>query len=191
MDRDGRVIAHLDARLPEGLVLDIGAGDGFTASALTTPRRSVVALEPDPGMIDLERPLVWARGVAQDIPFHTDSFDAAYATWAFFFEGQADREAGLAEARRVVKPGGLFFMVDNAGDDEFTALSPRPLASDPAWWLERGFERTIVETSFRFDSVREATELLTFYFGDRAEGFDRTEIGYRVAVYSARVPDSP
>ena len=48
MDRPGRVIAALDRLLPsEGLVLDVGAGDGFTASRLAA---NVVALEPAAGM---------------------------------------------------------------------------------------------------------------------------------------------
>ena len=65
MDRDGKVIAWLDELLPDGLVLDVGAGDGFTAERLARPGRSVVPLEPAAGMIARERRLPWVRGVAQ------------------------------------------------------------------------------------------------------------------------------
>ena len=95
MDRAGKVIRFLDETLPEsGLVLDVGAGDGFTAEALTTPSRTVVALEPSAGMIRAERPLRWCRGKAQALPFADASFEGAYATWAYFFLGHHDISAG-------------------------------------------------------------------------------------------------
>lgn len=184
MDRDGKVIAYLHEQLPAGLVLDVGAGNGFTAVRLTTSTRTVVALEPDPAMVDPGAPLVWARGVAQDIPFHDALFDAAYATWAFFFRGRADIEEGLSEIRRVVKPGGKIIIVDNAGDDELSAFSPREIAGDPDWWQARDFQTTIIDTAFKFSSLAEANELLEFYFGEDAVRENRkTEITFKVAVY--------
>ena len=147
MDRDGKVVDFLNDILPAGRVLDVGAGDGFTAERLSRPDRVVVALEPDPGMVATRRRLIWASGVAESIPFHDGSFDAAYATWAFFLSGVEPRrqETGLTEVERVVVPGGPIVVVDNAGDDEFCALSDRPLADDGAWWTERGFERHVLE----------------------------------------------
>ena len=187
MDRDGVVVRHLDEILPEGRVLDIGAGNGFVASALSGVARQVVALEPDPKMVDTEISLVWSRGVAQAIPFHDNTFHAAYSTWAFFLPGIEDRLIGLAEASRVVKPNGPIVIVDNAGNDEFTALANRPLSDDGQWYLDRGFEQTILLTSFRFDSVEEARVLLGFYFGEEvAATIKATEIEYRVAAYFGR-----
>ena len=87
MDRDGKVIAHLDDILPDGLVLDVGAGNGFTAMKLRSQQRTIIPMEPDTKMVDPTLPLAWAWGAAQNIPFHSAVFDAAYATWAFFFQG--------------------------------------------------------------------------------------------------------
>ncbi len=188
MDRDGLVIRHLDRELPGGLVLDVGAGNGFTAVRLRSSSRHVVALEPDPGMIDSDIPLQWIRGLAQDMPFRSNKFDAAYATWAFFFDGVPDIDEGLEELQRVVKDAGKIIIVDNAGGDEFSSLAARSTASDPGWWRDHGFEETLIHTSFRFDSLEEANRLLKFYFGDEAAaGNTRTEIGYRVVAYSTTV----
>ncbi|MFH1501485.1 MAG: class I SAM-dependent methyltransferase [Candidatus Eisenbacteria bacterium] len=188
MDRDGVVISFLDGLLPPGLVLDVGAGDGFTAERLSRPGRTVVAMEPDPGMVAPERTLVWASGVAQDIPFHDRSFDAAYSTWAYFLSGVESEsiERGLREVQRVVRAGGPIVVVDNAGGDEFAALTERPLAGDPARWVEWGFEAQVLRTSFRFDSLDEARELLGYYFGEGVgERVTSTEVGYSVAAYTA------
>lgn len=184
MDRDGKVIEFLDHHLPAGVVLDIGAGNGYTAALLSNAERTVVALEPDTRMVDRQKPLVWAKGVAQDLPFHDGTFAGAYATWAFYFDGVPTLEIGLKEAHRVVKPGGPIIIVDNAGNDEFCALTSRNITSNRAWWLDRGFQETIIETSFRFDSVDEAQTLLSFYFGETVgRAVHKVEIAYRVAAY--------
>jgi len=188
MDRDGLVIRHLDSELPEGLVLDSGAGNGFTAIRLRSSARTIVAFEPDPGMIDRHAPLPWVRGIAQNAPFRASTFHAAYATWAFFFDGVPDIDEGLAELRRIVKNGGKIIIVDNAGDDEFSSLAARSTTSSRDWWLERGFEETLIHTSFRFDSLEEANLLIGFYFGAEATARNsKTEIEYRVVAYSTTV----
>ena len=192
MDRDGKVIRFLDQILPQGLVLDIGAGNGFTATRLIRPERFIIPLEPDARMIDHSQPLVWAKGVAQAIPFHDGTFDAAYATWAFFFDGIADIMQGLNDAQRVVKLNGLLVIVDNAGDDEFCALAPRNIASNRVWWKEQGFQETILHTSYRFDSLEEANTLLSFYFGEEVGKHNqKTEVEYDVVVYTMRVKMIP
>ena len=53
MDRDGVVLRFLDNILPNGWVLDVGAGNGVVADSLTRGDRIVVAMEPEPKMMDL------------------------------------------------------------------------------------------------------------------------------------------
>ena len=129
MDRRGLVIATLKAILPgRGTILDIGAGNGHTASLLTTEQRAVVATEPASGMIDTNSDIPWVQAIAQQLPFSTDSFDGAYATWAYFFPAFIDISDGLAEIRRVTRPGSPIVIVDNAGDDAFTAMAGEDIA---------------------------------------------------------------
>ena len=187
MDRPGRVLAALDAVLPKsGLVLDVGAGDGFTAERLTSASRRVVALEPAEGMRRADRPLLWAGGEAEHLPFPPDSADAAYATWAYFFSRNWDPTPGLRELERVVRPGGVVALVDNLGDDEFTALAPDPeaLTADPHFWTRQGFECEAIETVFQFDSPTDADQLLTLYFGPSPDHKQRRELTYRVGLFT-------
>ena len=70
MDRPQRVVAAIDAVLPaDGVVLDIGAGDGFTAERLTRAARTVVPVEPASGMWRRERALPWVGASAVALPF--------------------------------------------------------------------------------------------------------------------------
>ncbi|MEJ7763476.1 MAG: class I SAM-dependent methyltransferase [Thermomicrobiales bacterium] len=185
MDRDGLVLAALDALLPGGVVLDTGAGDGFTAARLTRPDRRVVAIEPAAGMIDRRRDLPWVRGAAQTLPFRDHSLDAAYATWAYFFPDIGYGDSGLAEWHRVVRPGGPLVVADNAGHDAFSALDDDPVETSRtrAWWTANGFREEIIETTFRFDSIAEARHLLGFYFGERGRRWDAQTIQYRVSLF--------
>lgn len=178
-----RVIDYLNSQLPEGRVLDIGAGNGFTAEKLTNDKRSVAALEPDERMIDLNKPLIWTKGFAQDIPFHSNSFQAAYATWAFFLEGVPDVDKGLRETERVVQPGGKLIIIDNYGKDEFSSYSSRDITSNASNWILRGFVYDVINTEFVFDSIEEARCLMTFYFGEAAKGIQTRNIEYNVAAF--------
>jgi SAM-dependent methyltransferase len=186
MDRRGRVVAYLDAVLPSGMVLDVGAGDGFTACRLTDRRRTVVALEPAAGMVRPARPLPWVRGDAESLPFADDSFDGAYATWAYFFPGFVDVGPGLAEVRRVVRPGGAIVVVDNLGDDEFTALADRPIAADVGFWAGEGFDVVRIDTTFEFESMADAQRLLGHFFGARGVSGAGLVVGYRVGAFIGR-----
>ena len=48
MDRPGKVVEALNAILPgEGVILDIGAGDGFTGHRLATAGRTIIGIESD------------------------------------------------------------------------------------------------------------------------------------------------
>jgi ubiquinone/menaquinone biosynthesis C-methylase UbiE len=181
MDRQGLVVANLESTLPDhGMVLDIGAGNGHTASLLTTAERNVVAAEPASGMIDHETELAWVQAIAQQLPFGTDSFDGTYATWAYFFPSFIDISDGLAEIRRVTKPGGPIVIVDNAGDDPFTAMAGEDIATDLGFWAQEGFSIEILESSFDFESMEDAESLLRLYFGERA--VPNLTLAFRIAV---------
>lgn len=188
MDREGRVIAHLGHLLPTGRILDIGAGNGFTAQKLTRTQRKIIALEPSDAMINTQASLPWVRGVAQELPFASQSFSGAYATWAYFFPTyHGYGQAGLRELNRVVHPQHPLVIADNAGNDEFCALFERDISSDASWWQSQGFERHIIETHFEFEALDDAEELLYFYWQNngRAKGSQaQRKIGYSVAIYT-------
>lgn len=185
MDAPGRVIDALDDILPAGLVLDVGAGDGFTAKRLAQGSRATVAMEPVSAMLGRDVSLRIA-GDVEKLPFVDAVFDAVYATWAYFFPYFHDPSAGLQETIRVCKPDATIAIVDNLGDDEFSALSDRSIAVEPVWWTERGFELHEVNTVFMFETVEDAQRLLGFYFGDRGREEARLELSYRVGIFTAQ-----
>ena len=85
MDRPGHVTAALNRLLPDGLVIDVGAGDGFTAARVTA---TAVAVEPATGMRRPHAGVTFVGGEAEHLPFRANVFDGAYSTWAYFFPGR-------------------------------------------------------------------------------------------------------
>lgn len=92
-------------------VLDVACGTGVLAREAA--RRvggggSVTGLDRNAGMLEVARrsapDLEWHEGVAESLPFETASFDAVVSQFGLmFFE---DRSAAVAEAVRVLVPGG-------------------------------------------------------------------------------------
>ena len=60
---------------------------------------------------------------AQDLPFDDDSFDAVAALWMLYHV--PDLHRGLAEIRRVLRPGGTFVAVTNGDAPPGSAAAGR------------------------------------------------------------------
>jgi SAM-dependent methyltransferase len=112
-------------------VLEVGCGTGAFAERLTgeLSHAEVVATDQSPRFAQLTA----ARGVdarvadVQDLPFEDASFDVVAALWMLYHVPDLDR--GLAEVRRVLRPGGRFVAVTNG--NEHTADLRREAGGEP------------------------------------------------------------
>jgi hypothetical protein len=104
-----RIAARIEAALGDAQsVLNVGAGTGSYEPA----GREVTALEPSQTMIDQRPPdaAPVVQGVAEDLPFAEDSFDAAMAI--ITVHHWRDVGAGLAEMTRVARQRVLVLTFD-------------------------------------------------------------------------------
>jgi ubiquinone/menaquinone biosynthesis C-methylase UbiE len=112
------VIGALKESCRGGRVLDVGAGTGILTGQLVRAGVDVLAVEPLPAMarqLRLALPSVpVALGVAEALPAADSSVDAVTVAQAFHWFDAPD---ALAEAARVLRPGGLLAMVWNARDE--------------------------------------------------------------------------
>jgi SAM-dependent methyltransferase len=102
---EGRVAEFVDRhQLHDKRVLDVGSGRGYL--------QDIVA---DYTGLDLSAKVAshyhkpFVVGSATEMPFPDDSFDAIWTVWVL--EHIPQPEKALAEMRRVVKPGGLLFLI--------------------------------------------------------------------------------
>ncbi|GAA2356805.1 class I SAM-dependent methyltransferase [Saccharopolyspora halophila] len=98
-------------------VLDIGCGDGFHLPMFASRARSVIGVEPHQPLAERARErMAGTAGVdvrvapAQRLPVTDGSVDLVHARTAYFFGPGCER--GLAEAERVLRPGGTLAIVD-------------------------------------------------------------------------------
>ena len=99
---------------PGKLILDIGAGDGRFALWSATSGAQIIALDAAPFFADAAvAQLDLALGDVRALPFPTGAFDAAYSIDVMEHLDAPGLERFFAEAARVVKPGGVFYLYSN------------------------------------------------------------------------------
>lgn len=107
---DAAYISELLALRPfvplTGRGLEIGVGSGRFAAPLGVQ----VGIDPSRAMLDRARArgLEVLEGIAENLPFADDSFDHALVVTTLCFVDSP--EAMLAQARRVLRPGGVLVM---------------------------------------------------------------------------------
>jgi len=186
VDINGRTALPTNSFLQAGTgrVLDLGAGTGRSSIMVLAarPQATLVALDLfadsferhfGPGESPQERLLrnLKAAGVEQratiqtsdmrKLPFEAASFDAIVSSYAIDHLNREGINQTLAEAARVVKPGGEFLLMLIA-NDRWVKFVFGPLLSHgpthgPTWWKER-----LKEAGFQV--VEEGTSPATLYF---------------------------
>lgn len=132
---EAQIGAKIGARFPDGLdLLDVGCGQGFYFPLYSALRARVTAAETDP--VPLTQAMTRARTLgarvvqakAEDLPFDAAQFDVVVLSEVL--EHLPIPALALAEAARVLRPGGLL-------------LVTVPHADYPALWdpLNRGLQR--------------------------------------------------
>lgn len=122
---DPRIVAKIIEmlNLPKGSrVLDVGAGTGNYAQALSKHDFKMTAIEPSRVMMsqaEADSSIIWVNGTAEDLPFADDAFDAAILILCIHHFN--DLRLALSETRRV------------AGSGPILIFTYDPLAIDKPW----------------------------------------------------------
>ncbi|GAA5147857.1 class I SAM-dependent methyltransferase [Pseudonocardia eucalypti] len=162
-------------------VLDVGCGDGFHLPYFARTARTVAGVEPHPPLVARARARVTGlpevrvlAGGAESLPLPDASVDLVHARTAYFFGPGC--EPGLAEADRVLRPGGLLAIVDLDATcppygDWMRADLPR---YDPAeverFFARQGFRQRRVDTRWRFADRATLEAVLRIEFSAEVAG---------------------
>jgi SAM-dependent methyltransferase len=183
-----------------GDVVDVGCGDGFHLPVFAATARGVVGVEPHPPLVRRARArmagddhvrLVTAG--AESLPLSSTTADLVHARTAYFFGRGAG--PGIAEAERVLRPGGTLAIVDldvTSGPYGDWMLADLPWYDAPdveRYFAEQGFGCRKVPTIWRFDSRADLESVLRIEFSPKVaqRAISATPglvipVGYRVHV---------
>ncbi|MEO9221147.1 MAG: class I SAM-dependent methyltransferase, partial [Mycobacteriaceae bacterium] len=156
-------------------VLDIGCGTGFHLPMFAVEADSVIGVEPHPPLVELARgrtqdlPSVTVqRGSAQSVPLPDNSVDVAHARTAYFFGPGC--EPGLAEASRVLRPGGVLAVLDlDATRSTYGAWMRRDVpgycpGAVEQFFQQHGFTSRGVDTVWQFENRDDLRAVLGIEF---------------------------
>jgi ubiquinone/menaquinone biosynthesis C-methylase UbiE len=171
-------IAERLRRKPPARVLEVAAGTGVVTRAMAAalPQTAIIATDLNQAMLDqaaavgTPRGVEWKTADALQLPFADATFDAVVCQFGVMFF--PDKARAYAEARRVLRPGGvyIFNVWDRLAENEFadvitTALAavfpddpPRFLARTPYGYYDRAqIERELRQAGFtnppQFDTL--------------------------------------
>ena len=138
------------AALPVREVLEVAAGTGVVTRTLASvfpDSVSIVATDLNQPMLDLAaaigtaRPVQWLQADAMQLPFDDGAFDLVVCQFGVMFF--PDKPKAFSEARRVLRPGGLFIfnvwdrIEENAFADTITAALASLFPDDPPRFMAR------------------------------------------------------
>jgi SAM-dependent methyltransferase len=145
-----RDLARRLAARPVWRVLEIAAGTGVVTRAMAAALPGsalIVATDLNQGMLDqaaasgTSRPVTWRQADAMQLPFEERSFDAVVCQFGVMFF--PDKARAFAEARRVLKPRGVFLfnvwdrIEENEFADTVTAALATVFPQDPPRFMAR------------------------------------------------------
>jgi ubiquinone/menaquinone biosynthesis C-methylase UbiE len=192
------------------VLLDVGAGSGFHAVRFARQARRVIALEPDARLIGQFRQrmarqqqsnIEVIQAGAEAIPLANASVDYVHARFAYFFGTDACLP-GLAEVRRVLRPGGNFFVIDvNPDAGGYAALArqayPSVFHADfqrgiDDFYGRHGFKAHRVATVFRAPDRETLANVFRMDYPhcweQLLEQVPGLELDYGITVYHYRTP---
>ena len=187
IDPDRKVLAALERIVPLSgkRIADVGTGIGHYPMLLARRTARTYGIEPEAALLGEARSRATAshqpnvrmvEGEATALPLRDAAVDIV-------LHGLIDAEEGslpaIAEALRVLRPGGRLVVLGYYGrDDVAPLLEPEVVAHARqatqrriGWWLRHGFKIKVVHARLDLRDVEAAHAILPRLYGDRARAF--------------------
>jgi len=186
-DPERKVLAALERIVPLSgkRIADVGTGIGHYPMLLARRTGRTYGIESDPALLEVARSRADAAhqpnlrivaGRPEELPLRDDTVDIVLSGMIEPDEGSLP---AIAEAMRVLRPGGRLVVIGYYGRDQVAGLlEPEQVAHAAeatrrrtGWWLRHGFKIKVVHARLDLSDAEAAQALLPRLYGDRARAF--------------------
>jgi ubiquinone/menaquinone biosynthesis C-methylase UbiE len=162
-------------------IADLGAGTGRLTRLLSPLSGSVITMDLSLQMLLVAQDSLnkaqtdnWLMAAADNahLPLKSSSIDLVISGWSFCYlavwGGDTWKTAlqnGLVEIKRILRKNSTIIILETMGTGFETPNPPPHLANYFGFLKEMGFSSTWIRTDYQFESLAEAEELSSFFFG--------------------------
>jgi ubiquinone/menaquinone biosynthesis C-methylase UbiE len=183
-DYQGHLLQAIQKIVPlHGIKLvELGAGTGRLTRMLAPHVRSIRAFDASAHMLSEARKSFRSLGLSnyltgvadhRHIPVKTASAEVVLSGWSFCYlavwggeDWESALQNGMNEIKRILTPGGTVVLIESLGTGVEQPTPPKHLEAYLDWLAKAGFESDWIRTDYRFNSLEQAVELSTFFFGE-------------------------
>ena len=203
IDPDGKVVQGIERIVPLAgkRVADVGTGIGHYPMLLAKRTGRTYGIEADPALREVARRRARATHqpnlrIVEGSPEHLPLRDAAVDVVLSGSISPNDASLpAVAEALRVLRPGGHLIVISNYGRDEASRLLEPEVADElvaashyrTGWWKRHRFKVKVIHTHIVLTDDAMAHELLPRLYGARALAFlmgpHRPSLELKLALY--------
>lgn len=203
IDPDRRVLAALERIVPLSgrRIADVGTGIGHYPMLLARRTGRTYGIESNPELLEAARLRVEdahqpniriVEGEPTALPLRDGAVDIVLSS-------RVDPEdaslPAIAEAMRVLRPGGRLVVIGYYGRDDVQALLEPEVVTHAldatrrrsGWWLRHGFRIKVVHARLDLHDEATALELLPRLYGDRGRAYlmapHRTSLELKLGLY--------
>jgi len=187
IDPGRRLVAAIERIVPLSgrRVAEVDTGIGQLPLILARRTGRVYGIESDPALLEVAHRRAAAahqpnirivEGTPESVPLRSGVVDVVLSTSLVPDDTSLP---AMAEAFRILRPGGRLIAIGHYGRDDLAALlEPEVVAHTVAatqrrtgWWFRHGFRVKVVHTRMDFGDPASAQELLPRLYGDRGRAF--------------------
>jgi SAM-dependent methyltransferase len=208
IDPDRKVLEAIERIVPLSgkRIADVGTGIGYYPTLLARRTGRLYGVESDPALLaearrratDSHQPNIRIiEGHPTRLPLRAGAVDVVLTSEIWPEDGSLP---AVAEAMRVLRPGGRLIVIGYYGRDdvagllepEIVALSIDATQRRTGWWARNGFKIKVVHTRVDLEDSQIALELLPRLYGDRGRAYlmgpHRSSLRLNLGLYHRGAP---
>ena len=199
-DASKQVVGFLASRIVGKAVLDFGCGTGKFIPDIAPLAKTYWAVDISENQLAIARKKAEAfhnvkflKNDVDTISLESNSVDVIFASWVIGSIHNIDlRERTVMELKRVLKQGGIIYLIENNVGGEFKNIIEGKAGNEKTRikqeWLEKiGFK--IIqpfETFFEFEDLETAKDIFKAIWGDEiAAKISSEKITHNIAIYES------